>query len=105
MGYPKKFTLGLQAGPYADDTIYHDLIADSDNEDIEGSMRAAVKEFLRSPESEKALELTNGQFNWGDAIVHVPEEIWNKHGIQIIPEKEADYIVIFSHDEKLNKEE
>ncbi len=43
--------------------------------------RAAVEEFLETEDGLAAIYQTSKDFNWGDAMVYVPEEIWNKHGI------------------------
>lgn len=43
--------------------------------------RAAVGEFLRTKDGLNAMEASCYDFNWGDAMMSVPQEIWNKHGI------------------------
>lgn len=43
--------------------------------------RAAVQEYLETEEGRMAIQETRDDFNWGDAILYVPEQIWNKHGI------------------------
>jgi hypothetical protein len=48
---------------------------------VEASLREAVKEFLGTEEGIEAVKQTMADFNWGDAIQMVPDEIWNKHGI------------------------
>ena len=41
----------------------------------------AVETFLMTKNGQKAVEGTCNDFNWGDAIIRVPEEIWNQFGI------------------------
>jgi len=45
-------------------------------------LRAAIKDFLSTPDGEKVIKNTHSKFDWSDALVFVPEEIWNKHGIK-----------------------
>lgn len=47
----------------------------------EQSMRAAVKEYLKTEEGKKAIKDTCNDFNWGDAVLYVPDKIWNKYGL------------------------
>lgn len=54
------------------------------------ALRNAVQEFLATEEGKKALEYTTKDFNWGDAVVYVPEEIWAKHGLKFQEVKSVD---------------
>ena len=47
------------------------------------AMRAAVAEFLTTEDGEESIEDTMGDFNWGDAMEYVPDDIWSKHGLRI----------------------
>lgn len=59
------------------------FLVDRSVEIPEQAMRAAVAEFLASADGEESIEETMGDFNWGDAIEYVPDDIWSKHGIRI----------------------
>ena len=59
------------------------FLADKSVESPEQSMRVAVSEFLETADGEEAEQETAGDFNWGDAIEYVPDDIWRKHGIQM----------------------
>lgn len=56
----------------------------------EQALRDAVKEFLSTEEGRKALDYTAHDFNWGDAVTHVPEEIWNRYGLKFQNVKSVD---------------
>lgn len=43
--------------------------------------KEAIEDFLMTPGGTSAIEATIEDFNWGDAMIYVPTEIWNKHGI------------------------
>lgn len=43
--------------------------------------RAAVGEYLHTKEGLQSIEASCYDFNWGDAMMYVPQEIWNKYGI------------------------
>ena len=43
--------------------------------------RAAVGDFLRTKDGIDAMEASFYDFNWGDAMMYVPQDIWKKHGI------------------------
>ena len=47
-------------------------------------LRAAVAEYLATPNGKQAIIDTNYDFNWGDAISSVPDEIWNKYGLSLV---------------------
>lgn len=61
--------------------------------DVEQAMRNAVKEFLETDEGKKAIVFTSQNFNWGDAVTHVPEELWVKHGLKFQQVKSVDIFV------------
>ena len=41
----------------------------------------AVEAFLMTNDGQAAVDQTCNDFNWGDAVIYVPHEIWNKYGI------------------------
>lgn len=43
--------------------------------------KAAIEEYLKTPEGLKVISDTCEDFNWGDAVLYVPNEIWHKYGI------------------------
>lgn len=70
-----------------DEHVVHvDLLRAKENmsaEQIEKAMRAAVAEYLSTDEGKQVAKSIDNWFNWGDAMIHVPSEIWKKHGIFI----------------------
>jgi hypothetical protein len=71
----------------------------------ETTLRDAVAEFISSgtEESRQALENANGSYNWGDALITVPDEIFKKHGLTRIYQDSVDIYV--EHDEILTDSE
>lgn len=49
----------------------------------EQALRNAVAEFLSTDAGKREVEQTCYDFNWGDAIMTVPDEIWRKHGLSL----------------------
>ena len=41
----------------------------------------AIEDFLFTKDGKDAIEDTCNDFNWGDCVLYVPDEIWNKYGI------------------------
>lgn len=58
----------------------------------EQNFRDAVKEYLLTKEGRAAIRETSEDFNWGDSIMYVPMEIWNKYGIE--PINEGDNVTV-----------
>ncbi|RRJ54945.1 hypothetical protein EHV15_35840 [Paenibacillus oralis] len=48
---------------------------------------------MSSEKGKTAAENTCFDFNWGDAVTMVPEEIWNRHGIFSVQEKQSYTVV------------
>ena len=63
-----------------------------DDGEPEQKIRDAVAEYLGTPDGQRAIEETCRDFNWGDAILYVPDAIWKKHGITELGD--GDRIVI-----------
>lgn len=55
--------------------------------------RNAIEEFMSTPEGKSAIEYACGDFNWGDAITYINEEILNKHGIYSVNSETENIIV------------
>lgn len=72
-----------------EDEKWSDMFSVSDSQNPEQNFRNAIKEYLLSEEGKKAIKQTSNDFNWGDAIMYIPETIWNKHGIKSINEGES----------------
>lgn len=66
------------------------FLADDSVEDPEQALREAVKEFLSTEEGKQAISYTCHDFNWGDAVSFVPEEIWAKYGLKFQTFKSVD---------------
>lgn len=62
---------------------------------IEKAFRLAVEEYLWTEEANKMLTYTAGDYNWGDAMSSVPDEVFAKHGISV---READKTYSISGD-------
>ena len=69
----------------------------------EKAMRRAVREYLKTPQGKAyaAWILGAGSFNWGDAINEVPADIWERHGLRLLPSLYSTTITV-EHDERLN---
>lgn len=52
--------------------------------DPEAAMRAAVADFLATPEGMQAIRDSAYDFNWGDAVTEVPDEFWQRHGLRLL---------------------
>ncbi len=63
------------------------------------SLRAAIKEFLLTEEGKKIAKDNGDDFNWGDAMLHVPNKIWEKHGLKFNGQLEEETIFNVDHDE------
>lgn len=66
--------------------------------DPEQAFRSAIETYLKTPEGKQAIENACSDYNWGDAIATVPEEILNQHGIY--EGTEATFIYV-NQDERL----
>ncbi len=73
---------------------------EDDVDNVEQALRDAVNEFLSTDFGAKVIIQNNGHFNWGDAILYVPEFIWSKHGLHSIRHEESVDIIV-DHDEEL----
>lgn len=73
----------------------------TDEKEFETALRNAVKEFTNTPEGKEYCEEICGDFNWADAFLHVPDDIWLKHGIYLKPERDAAQTLALPHDEIL----
>ncbi len=71
-----------------------------ENFDPQAAMRAAVKEFLSTEEGKQIAEDNMQDFNWGDAILHIPDELWAKHGLRMVTHL-TDNVIVVNHDENL----
>lgn len=68
--------------------------------DPEVALRDAVAEYLESKDGKEMVDVLSGHFNWGDATMYVPDEYWERHGIQITNTEVCTVTV--DRDEKLN---
>jgi hypothetical protein len=51
-------------------------------DNVEEALRAAVKEYLQTEDGQDDISRT-GYFDWGSAFTYVPDEIWEKHGLNV----------------------
>lgn len=89
---------------------WSDLFIISNSANPEQSFRDAIKDYLLTEEGIKLIKQTSEDFNWGDAIMYIPERVWNKFGIKSISEGENTAIsnpitLIVEQDEVLIPEE
>ena len=68
--------------------------------DVEQAFRDAVDEFLETDSGNKIVEYNGGDFNWGDAVLNIPDFIWKNHGL--IP-LDTTASVSVNHDENLSR--
>ncbi len=47
------------------------------------SLRAVIREFLSTEEGKNIAKDNGDDFNWGDAMLHIPDELWKKHGLKL----------------------
>lgn len=64
-----------------ENTSWQDKFLIVETDQPEQTFRNAIKEFLLTEEGKKQIKQTNGDFNWGDAVMVVPNATWEKHGI------------------------
>lgn len=66
----------------SENAVFKDyFIAEDHVEDVLQAMRDAVQEFLQTEDGKKMITYTCGDYNWGDAMNSVSDDIWKKHGI------------------------
>ena len=72
--------------------------------DVRKALKAAAAEYLQTPQGQgyRDYELGSDVFNWGDAVVAIPDEILQSQGIQQIRvEMENEDVLVVNHDEAL----
>lgn len=76
-------------------------------DDPEEAIRKAIDAFVETEDFEDALRsegIDYEHFNWGDAILHVPDEIWEDHGL-MLADRTEDAVSVVNHNEQLVHEE
>jgi hypothetical protein len=48
--------------------------------------KQAVNEYLHTEEGMQIIRENYGDFNWGDAMMMMSREDWEKHGLRLLPE-------------------
>lgn len=91
MSQPQYVTL-IRERSWENESWINHFIVSSDNP--EQKLRDAVKEYLQTDDGKKMIEATSYDFNWGDAINYVPDEIWEKHGVKPVYESQAVTITV-----------
>ena len=71
---------------------WRDMFLVKQNENPEQSFRNAIADYLASEVGKNAIKETSEDFNWGDAFMYIPTEIWKKHGIT--PINEGDQVTV-----------
>jgi len=78
------------------------FLADDEVTDPAQAARDAVAEFLATDEGKKIVERTI-DFDWGHAMVYVPEDIWRKHGLLWPVDGQQAVVVVVDQDESLSE--
>lgn len=86
-----------QIGVVARVTINPELYRDAS---IEARFRGASRVFADTEKGKSYIESTHGDFNWGDALTEIPEEIMGRWGILEIETLEQDKVIV-NHDQLL----
>lgn len=71
---------------------------------VREAVKAAAREFLLTEEGSiyRESSVLSDSYNWGDAITSIPEEIWNRHGVQSVRVlRLTDETIVVDHDEAL----
>jgi len=66
-------------------------------------MRCAVERFLDTADGKRMIIETNNDFNWGDALLKIPDKFWNDFGIEINSVQVVEDSLHLDHDEVLCK--
>ena len=66
--------------------------------DVEELFRSVVEEYLKTPEGKQSIIDSCGDFNWGDAINELPEELLESHEIRYDGTSE---VIVVNQDEVL----
>jgi hypothetical protein len=72
--------------------------------DVRQAVKVAAAEYLQTPQGREYAhyELGSDVFNWGDAVVAIPDDILRRHGIhRIHVELENEEVLVVDHDEAL----
>lgn len=59
----------------------------------EEAIRNAIKDYLETEEGKKSVEFAFGDFNWGDAMMDVKDEYFEKYGIRRC-EEDVETIIV-----------
>lgn len=65
---------------------------------VNDALRAAVRDWLSTDDGKQYLFET-GEFNWGDALLMVPDEKWSEWGLIFVG---AYDVLTLDHDENLD---
>lgn len=71
----------LRERPSEDEFWADDFWVDASKTPVIDLFKAAVQDYLNTPDGIQDIDATCEDFNWGDAVMYVPSETWNKHGI------------------------
>ena len=86
--------------PDGDEALLIDVETDKPGVDPIAALKQAARDFLDTPEGKAYVERTNAaDYNWGDLVSSVPDEITEKHGVRITSTSFTHYVV--DHDERL----
>ena len=85
---------------------YYDFFLIKDSKNPKQCLLDAIQHFLETEEGKVAIEQTSRDFNWGDSVLYVPEEIWNQYGVKSVVSGEKiefndPYVIYVDQDEVL----
>lgn len=72
--------------------------------EVENALRNAAYDFLETEHGMEVLDETLYDFNWGDLVARVPQEILREHGVYAVADGHGSAIVV-DQDETLFTEE
>lgn len=72
-------TLDFHAG--WDPDVLEYIVSHQPGIDVEKAIEDTICCFLQTDEGKEVAQGENGHFNYGDAVVYVPNEVWQKFGI------------------------
>lgn len=66
--------------------------------DVLGAIKAAAQDFVNTPDGMAYAESINWDFNWGDALQEIPDEILSSHGITALGHQDHDVITVNNYE-------
>lgn len=74
-------------------TMSFDILSDRPGFDLVSAVKAAVRDYLHTPEGRATYEYNCHNFNWADFSAHVPNSLCIRHGFQKSVHNHSDTVV------------